>query len=126
MKIKDSESGRVLTIVLIIILVITVISAFWIKQNIYTNPFKQVVLTMPEKKVLDDKISLLEKSAYTSRNQQNLQPASVFRTLRILSLQVPMQYFLNHYGYSCQNKNSLYLIPAVYHSIRAGGFLKNL
>ena len=66
----ESESGRVLTIVLIVILLIAGISAFWIVRNIYAKPFDPVVLSQPEKKVLDDKISLLEKSANTSRYQQ--------------------------------------------------------
>ena len=67
----DQDSGKVLTVVLILVLLLVGAAAFWVILNIYAKPFNPVVLTKPEQKILDEKITIIEKSAHTSRNQQN-------------------------------------------------------
>lgn len=68
--INDQESGKALTVVLVLILLLIGAAAFWVIFNIYAKPFNPVVLTKPEQKILDEKIAIIEKSAHTSGNQQ--------------------------------------------------------
>ncbi len=65
-KTKKAESGKVLPIILIVVLIIIVGSVFWVKQNLYAKPFDQVVLTPPEQVVLDKKLEKLNESSLNS------------------------------------------------------------
>ncbi len=70
---RNSESGSVLIILLVIILVIVAAGAFWIWQNLYAQPFQAVELTQPEKKILAQKLNVLENSARKPGDRQNNQ-----------------------------------------------------
>ena len=65
-KTKKTESGKVLPIILVVVLIIIVGSVFWVKQNLYAKPFDQVVLTPPEQVVLDKKLEKLKESSDSS------------------------------------------------------------
>jgi hypothetical protein len=64
---KNHPSGclRLIKITSVIILVIIIIAAIWVKYNIYASAYTPVELSTKEQKVLDDKLSLLQESADT-------------------------------------------------------------
>ena len=63
---SKNESGSVLIILLVVVLVLFVAGGFWVWQNFYARPFTPVELTQPEKNELNTKINALQKSAKSS------------------------------------------------------------
>ena len=69
--IHSNESGSVLIILLVIVLVLFVAGGFWVWQNFYARPFTPVELTQPEKNELNTKIHALQESAKSSSPLKN-------------------------------------------------------
>ena len=64
----DNEKFRfgclhVLTIVILIVLVTTLVSVWWVKRNIYASKFEPTTLSIEEQNVLDSKLARLDASA---------------------------------------------------------------
>ena len=59
---------HVLGIMFIAVLLTALMTAWWIKSNIYANKFKPVQLSKKEQQVFEGKLDLLEKSAMKTEN----------------------------------------------------------
>jgi hypothetical protein len=67
---KKSPSGclKILGIAAVIAVVVALISALWVKQNIYASDFRPAKLNAQEQEQLDSKLSRLEESARNDRS----------------------------------------------------------
>ena len=61
-----SRWSRILGITAILLVVLGLLGAWWVKHNLYAGPFLVTKLSDPERKVLDAKIDRLEQSALGS------------------------------------------------------------
>jgi len=63
---RPRPRGRALKIFGIAILVVIILSAWWVKRNLYASEFTPTVLNAKEQKVLDDKLALIDYAASRS------------------------------------------------------------
>lgn len=60
---KTGSAPKRALIIVLIILVIAILVALWIRQNLYAATFTPVALGREEQKVLDEKLAILDKAA---------------------------------------------------------------
>lgn len=72
-----SNTKKTLKIIGVIILVMIIIVAVWVKQTLYAGTFTPVELDVKEQKVLDDKLALLDAPAKVHRSYNKPKKSSL-------------------------------------------------
>jgi hypothetical protein len=79
-----SRWPRILFIIAVFFIVVAILSAWWIKHNLYASPFNLTKLNEQEQQVLDTKLDRLERSIQKDKRSLRAGPAETMRKGRLV------------------------------------------